>query len=92
MRLAETAGGRIEDTLANAAAWVPVSITEREDGSKGVMPHFIDRAKPGVIAVMRDGRRFANEGNSYHDFVQAMVAACAGQEDVAAYLICDHGH
>jgi hypothetical protein len=25
------------------------------------MPHFIDRAKPGVIAVMRDGARFANE-------------------------------
>ena len=62
LRLAETAGGRIEDDLPNAAAWVPVSITERKDGSKGVMPHFIDRAKPGVIAVMRDGRRFANEG------------------------------
>ena len=43
------------------------------------MPHFIDRAKPGVIAVMRDGTRFANEGNSYHDFVQAMVAACEGR-------------
>jgi hypothetical protein len=39
------------------------------------MPHFIDRAKPGVIAVMRDGTRFANEGNSYHDFVQEMMKA-----------------
>jgi hypothetical protein len=55
LRLAEAAGGRIEDTLPNAAAWVPVSITTRKDGSKGVMPHFIDRAKPGVIAVTRDG-------------------------------------
>ena len=52
LRLAETAGGRIEDTLPNAAAWVPVSITDRKDGSKGVMPHFIDRAKPGIIAVI----------------------------------------
>jgi hypothetical protein len=25
----------------------------------------MDRARPGVIAVMRDGRRFANEGNLY---------------------------
>ena len=25
LRLAETAGGRVEDTLPNAAAWVPVS-------------------------------------------------------------------
>jgi len=40
LRLAEAAGGRIEDTLPNAAAWVPVSITTRKDGSKGVMPHF----------------------------------------------------
>ncbi|MCK1358217.1 FAD-dependent oxidoreductase [Bradyrhizobium sp. 199] len=90
LRLAESAGGHVEDRLPNAAAWVPVSLTTRKDGSKGVMPHFIDRAKPGVIAVMRDGRRFANEGNSYHDFVQAMVKAAKPGEEIAAYLVCDH--
>ena len=90
LRLAESAGGRIEDGLPNAAAWVPVSLTTRADGSTGVMPHFIDRAKPGVIAVMRDGTRFANEGNSYHDFVQAMMQAARPGEEIAAFLICDH--
>ncbi len=90
LRLAEGAGGRIEDRLPNAAAWVPVSLTTRKDGSKGVMPHFIDRAKPGVIAVMRDGKRFANEGNSYHDFVQAMIKAARPGEEIAAFLVCDH--
>ncbi|SDG56095.1 Succinate dehydrogenase/fumarate reductase, flavoprotein subunit [Bradyrhizobium sp. Rc2d] len=90
LRLAESAGGHVEDRLPNAAAWVPVSLTTRKDGSKGVMPHFIDRAKPGVIAVMRDGRRFANEGNSYHDFVQAMVKAAKPSEEIAAFLVCDH--
>lgn len=90
LRLAELAGGRVEDSLPNAAAWVPVSITTRKDGSKGVMPHFIDRAKPGVIAVMRDGARFANEGNSYHDFVQAMMKAAKPGEEIAAFLLCDH--
>ena len=90
LRLAESAGGRVEDSLPNAAAWVPVSITTRKDGSKGVMPHFIDRAKPGVIAVMRDGRRFANEGNSYHDFVQEMMKAARPGEEIAAWLVCDH--
>ncbi|PIT03139.1 3-oxosteroid 1-dehydrogenase [Bradyrhizobium nitroreducens] len=90
LRLAESAGGHVEDRLPNAAAWVPVSLTTRKDGSKGVMPHFIDRAKPGVIAVMRDGKRFANEGNSYHDFVQAMVKASKPGEEIAAYLVCDH--
>ena len=90
LRLAESAGGHVEGRLPNAAAWVPVSLTTRKDGPKGVMPHFIDRAKPGVIAVMRDGKRFANEGNSYHDFVQAMVKAARPGEEIAAYLVCDH--
>ena len=90
LRLAEAAGGGIEDSLPNAAAWVPVSITTRKDGSKGVMPHFIDRAKPGVIAVTRDGVRFANEGNSYHDFVQEMMKAAKPGEEIAAFLLCDH--
>jgi len=90
LRLAESAGGRVENRLPNAAAWVPVSLTTRKDGSRGVMPHFIDRAKPGVIAVMRDGRRFGNEGNSYHDFVQAMTKAAKPGEEIAAFLIADH--
>lgn len=90
LRLAESAGGHVENRLPNAAAWVPVSLTTRKDGSKGVMPHFIDRAKPGVIAVMRDGKRFTNEGNSYHDFVQAMVKAAKPGEEIASYLVCDH--
>lgn len=90
LRLAESAGGRVEDSLPNAAAWVPVSITTRKDGSNGVMPHFIDRAKPGVIAVTRDGVRFANEGNSYHDFVQEMMKAAKPGEEISAFLICDH--
>jgi succinate dehydrogenase/fumarate reductase flavoprotein subunit len=90
LRLAEAAGGRVEDRLPNAAAWVPVSITHRKDGTRGVMPHFIDRAKPGVIAVTRNGARFTNEGNSYHDFVQAMKKAAKPGEKIAAYLVCDH--
>src|SRR3954451_21219879 len=90
LRMAEAAGARVEDNVPNAAAWVPVSITKRKDGSAGVMPHFIDRAKPGVIAVMRDGARFANEANSYHDFVQQMMKAAKPNEEIAAYLVCDH--
>ncbi|MEZ0221982.1 FAD-dependent oxidoreductase [Tardiphaga sp. 1201_B9_N1_1] len=90
LRLAESVGAHVEDSLPNAAAWVPVSVTHRKDGSKGVMPHFIDRAKPGVIAVMRDGARFANEGNSYHAFVQQMMKAAKPGEEIAAWLVCDH--
>jgi succinate dehydrogenase/fumarate reductase flavoprotein subunit len=90
LRLAEAAGGQVEDRLPNAAAWVPVSLTRRKDGSRGVMPHFIDRAKPGVIAVTREGKRFTNEGDSYHDFVQAMMKVAKPNEEIATFLICDH--
>jgi succinate dehydrogenase/fumarate reductase flavoprotein subunit len=56
------------------------------------MPHFIDRAKPGVIAVTPKGRRFVNEALSYHDFIQALVKACKSEREVTCYLVCDHAH
>ncbi|KML19831.1 MULTISPECIES: FAD-dependent oxidoreductase [Burkholderia] len=90
LRMAEAVGGQVSTALPNAAAWVPVSTLTRKDGSTGIMPHFIDRAKPGVISVLRNGRRFTNEGNSYHDFVQALVKATPAGEEISAYLICDH--
>ncbi|MGQ0510797.1 MAG: FAD-dependent oxidoreductase [Betaproteobacteria bacterium] len=86
LRLAQGAGGRIDETLPNAAAWVPVSRVPRADGSFGLFPHFIDRAKPGVIAVTRKGVRFVNEGNSYHDFIQGLFA----QGETTAWLVTDH--
>jgi succinate dehydrogenase/fumarate reductase flavoprotein subunit len=86
LRIAEGAGARIDESLPNAAAWVPVSQVPRPDGSHGLFPHFIDRAKPGVIAVTPKGRRFVNEGNSYHDFVQALFA----QKETSAWLVTDH--
>ena len=90
LRLAEAVGGRVDGSIPHAAAWVPTSVTTRPDGTHGAMPHFIDRAKPGVIAVTPQGQRFTNEGNSYHDFVQDMVKACSGQPEVFAWLLCDH--
>jgi succinate dehydrogenase/fumarate reductase flavoprotein subunit len=90
LRLAEAVGGWVDPTIPNAAAWVPTSVTVRKDGGAGVMPHFIDRAKPGVIAVTRRGVRFTNEANSYHDFVQDLVRACRGEPEVSAWLLCDH--
>jgi succinate dehydrogenase/fumarate reductase flavoprotein subunit len=90
VRMAEEAGGVFDKGLSNAAAWTPMSLVPRKDGTTGIMPHFIDRAKPGVIAVSLDGRRFANEANSYHDLVQAMIAASTGKSETACWLIADH--
>lgn len=92
LRLGEAVGGWVDPTIPNAAAWCPTSVTKRSDGAQGVMPHFIDRAKPGVIAVTKNGCRFTNEASSYHDFVQELVKACTGSTEVTCWLICDHAH
>lgn len=92
LRLGESVGGWVDPTIPNAAAWCPTSVVQRKDGTQGVMPHFIDRAKPGVIAVTVKGRRFTNEALSYHDFIQALVKACKGSSEVTCWLVCDHQH
>lgn len=91
LELAESAGGRVAAELPNAGAWIPVSLVPHRDGTTGVFPHLIDRYKPGVIAVNRAGRRFANESDSYHDMGMQMQRACKDGNEVAAWLIADHG-
>jgi succinate dehydrogenase/fumarate reductase flavoprotein subunit len=89
LRLGESVGAAIEDRYPNAAAWVPVSLVPRSDGTFGPFPHFVDRSKPGVIAVTRTGARFVNESDSYHDFIQALVAATP-EEEHCGWFLCDH--
>lgn len=90
LRLGESAGGCVTRDLAAAGAWAPVSLVQRRDGSVGHFPHLIERAKPGLIAVTRNGRRFVNEADSYYDFVSALFAATKSGETAEAWLICDH--
>lgn len=90
LSLAERIGAATVLDYPNAGAWAPTSLVPRPDGTKGPFPHFVDRGKPGVIAVQRNGRRFVNEANSYHDFVQGMERATPPGQPVEAFLICDH--
>lgn len=72
----KSAGARLDDGHDSPALWMPCSIMKREDGTDAVWPHIIlDRAKPGLIAVGPDGRRFVNESDSYHDFCMGMIRA-----------------
>jgi len=90
LRLAQSVGAAIDETGHRTPAfWVPVSVLRQADGTEQRFPHFaLDRAKPGLIAVDASGRRFVNEGDSYHDFVLAMLNA-SPQPAVPAHLICD---
>ncbi len=90
LRLGESAGGRVGNDGLQAAALAPVSLVPRSDGSFAHFPHLIERAKPGLIMVRADGRRFANEADSYHDVMQALIAATPAGQPVQAWLICDH--
>jgi len=88
--LGESAGGSLVTDLASPAAWAPVSKVQYADGSVGHFPHIIDRAKPGLIGVLANGKRFVNEADGYYDYTAAMVAAVPQGHEVASWLICDH--
>lgn len=90
LRLAEAAGGGIDGALASNVALAPVSLVPRADGSVAHFPHLIERAKPGIIAVTPDGRRFVSEADSYHDFMKALIAATPPGRTPTCWLIADH--
>lgn len=91
LAMAEAVGGTADIRFADSAAWMPVSKVDYGGGEVGVFPHLLDRYKPGIIGVLRNGKRFTNESNSYHDVGAAMVRACAalGQQETAMWLVCD---
>lgn len=82
---ARAAGAAADDKHTNPAFYFPSSLHKDT-----VYPHILlDRAKPGLIAVNSEGRRFVNESDSYHDFVEAMFRSNAATPSVPAWLICD---
>ena len=91
LRLGAQVGGQVDERFdgVGAAAWMPVSRVPLSQGRTGVFPHLLDRYKPGIIGVLRNGRRFTNESHSYHDVGAAMIEACRDQRETAMWLLCD---
>jgi succinate dehydrogenase/fumarate reductase flavoprotein subunit len=86
---ARAAGAAVDHKHTSPAFYFPSSV-HKDAGGETVYPHILlDRAKPGLIAVNREGRRFVNEADSYHDFVEGMFRANASEPSVPAWLICD---
>ncbi|HTO51104.1 MAG TPA: FAD-dependent oxidoreductase [Burkholderiales bacterium] len=90
IRAARGVGAAFTAEYSQPAAWTPVSLVPQPDGTTIPYPHFIDRCKPGYIAVDRRGRRFANEADSYHDFMPRLFDACSEDRTVEAFLVSDH--
>jgi glycine/D-amino acid oxidase-like deaminating enzyme len=89
LRLAAPLGAHLNDRVLEPAAWAPVSVFRSLTGKQRVFPHLRGVGLPGIIAVDSRGRRFANEADSYHRFVAALIADSRGEADVHAFLICD---
>ena len=89
MTAAERVGARPATGPGTGGLWMPVSEMKQPDGRTALFPHIIlDRAKPGLLAVNHTGRRFTNEADSYHAFVEAMLAnGCTAERP--AHLVCD---
>lgn len=86
IKLGMARGGAFDARNLQGAFWCPTSATRRRDGSTVHFPHLIgDRPKPGNIAVNGKGRRFTNESEPYHVFVQAMLA-----DEGPFHFVCDH--
>lgn len=90
IRLGEAEGGILLEDLASSVAMAPVSLVRRNDGSIARFPHLVERAKPGIIAVTPQGRRFVSEADSYHDFMRALIAATPEGATPTCWLIADH--
>ncbi|SAL21642.1 3-oxosteroid 1-dehydrogenase [Caballeronia peredens] len=90
IRIGEAAGAHFDASLEAPAAWAPVSLVPKSESEPVAFPHLIERAKPGVIAVTRAGRRFTNEASSYYDFISALIGTTAPGDEVCAWLVCDH--
>ena len=90
LHMGEWTGGHVDGSVASPVAWCPVSLVPYRNGRIGVFPHIMDRGKPGAIAVLRNGKRFVNEADGYHDFVLGMLAGIPEGEEVESWMIADH--
>ncbi|WP_036233564.1 FAD-dependent oxidoreductase [Marinobacterium litorale] len=90
LRLGEEIGASINTELMAPAAYAPVSIVRKADGETVHFPHLLERAKPGVIGVLSNGKRFVNEANCYYDYTTAQLSATDAGQPSISWLICDH--
>ncbi len=90
IKLALQSGGAIDNEVASAGFWTPVSLLKDKHGGTQTVPYgWLDRGRPGVIAVGPDAKRFVNESNSYHDVCLGMFRS-GYPADKRFFFICDY--
>ena len=87
--LAAERGGVLDTRPHQPASWGPVTSFRTLRGKQRVFPHLRAFGLPGLIAVNRHGKRFANESFSYHDFGTELIKDNLHEHKTYAYIIAD---
>lgn len=90
LKMASQIGAAVDTSADEPAAWSPVSMVPMPNAPPCPFPHYIDRAKPGIIAVDDTGQRFTNEADPYQDFTAAMIKRLVKRPGARFFLVCDH--
>ena len=94
IKAALSVGASVDTALASPGLWTPASVfTDSRGVEQTVIYGYLDRGRPGVIAVDREGRRFVNESNSYHDIVMGMFNETKRRNDGREpmfHFVCDY--
>lgn len=90
IKMAREVGAHFERDTKSPLAFSPIIRLPNVEGGLETMPAFFNRGMPGVIAVTRNGKRFCNEGRSYHDFSVNLVEVTPPEEEPVAWIIFDH--
>lgn len=82
-------GAVADNAMSGPCLWTPTSKLHQPDGSaRTVLYGYLDRGRPGMIAVDARGQRFVNESNSYHHIVAGMFDRGV-DADSRFYQVCD---
>ena len=85
---AQSFGSDVDTRLASPGYWTPCSSIVESGVRRPVLYGYLDRGRPGVIAVDQSGKRFVNESNSYHDVGIALQHAGYAKGNFF-HFVCD---
>ena len=89
INVARAIGAVLDEDLDSTGYWQPSSKLPLPDGTqKSIMYGYLDRGRPGVVAVDKSGRRFVNESSSYHDVGLSLIKAGIGEGNFF-HFVCD---